>query len=109
MTPLETLASNSAEATEAAGLELSSRLRPADVVLLEGDLAAGKTTFVRGLVKGLGGNSDLVSSPTFVLLQSYDCASDDISVVHHESVTDLPCDEILCPRIRCAYELRRGA
>jgi tRNA threonylcarbamoyladenosine biosynthesis protein TsaE len=65
-------------------------------MLLEGDLAAGKTTFVRGLVDGLGGNADAVSSPTFVLLQSYDCAFGDITVVHHvdlyrlaEDVADL--------------------
>ncbi len=74
---------DSARATETAGLEFSTRLRPGDVVLLEGELAAGKTTFVRGLVDGLGGNADLVSSPTFVLLQSYDCCGDGITVLHH--------------------------
>jgi tRNA threonylcarbamoyl adenosine modification protein YjeE len=96
VTPIETAASDSAEATEAAGHNLSARLRPGDVVLLEGDLAAGKTTFVRGLVEGLGGNPDLVSSPTFVLLQSYDCDAGEITVLHHvdlyrlaENVADL--------------------
>jgi tRNA threonylcarbamoyladenosine biosynthesis protein TsaE len=96
VTAIETKASDSAEATEAAGHELSSRLRPADVVLLEGELAAGKTTFVRGLVQGLGGDGDLVSSPTFVLLQSYDCDADEVTVLHHvdlyrlaENVADL--------------------
>ena len=83
MSPVERLSSPSAGATEASGREVADRLQSGDVVLLEGDLAAGKTTFVRGLVEGLGGNADAVSSPTFVLLQSYDCASDDISVVHH--------------------------
>ena len=52
-------------------------------MLLEGDLAAGKTTFVRGLVRGLGGDPDAVSSPTFVLLQSYDCDQDRVAVLHH--------------------------
>lgn len=96
MTPLIDFVSDSAEATETAGLDLSGRLRPADVVLLEGELAAGKTTFVRGVVRGLGGNPDLVSSPTFVLLQSYDSGDDEISVIHHvdlyrlaENVADL--------------------
>lgn len=96
MISIETTASDSAEATEAAGSVFSSRLRPADVVLLEGELAAGKTTFVRGLVEGLGGNPDLVSSPTFVLLQSYDCGAGEITVLHHvdlyrlaENVADL--------------------
>jgi tRNA threonylcarbamoyladenosine biosynthesis protein TsaE len=56
---------------------------PGDVLLLEGDLAAGKTTFVRGLVHGLGGDPAAVSSPTFVLLQSYDCGSDEVDVLHH--------------------------
>ena len=52
-------------------------------MLLEGDLAAGKTTFVRGLTGGLGGEPDAVSSPSFVLLQSYDCGFRGISVLHH--------------------------
>ena len=54
-----------------------------DVLLLEGDLAAGKTTFVRGLVHGLGGEPAAVSSPTFVLVQSYDCQQDEVDVLHH--------------------------
>jgi len=83
VTAIEIITSDSARATENAGLEFSTRLRQGDVVLLEGELAAGKTTFVRGLVDGLGGNADLVSSPTFVLLQSYDCCGDGITVLHH--------------------------
>jgi tRNA threonylcarbamoyladenosine biosynthesis protein TsaE len=75
--------SRSAAETETAGRELASRLRSGDVVLLEGDLAAGKTTFVRGLVQALGGDPGAVSSPTFVLLQSYDCEAKEISVFHH--------------------------
>jgi tRNA threonylcarbamoyladenosine biosynthesis protein TsaE len=96
VTSAEGISSRSAGATEASGRDLATRLRAGDVVLLEGDLAAGKTTFVRGLVDGLGGSADAVSSPTFVLLQSYDCTSDDITVVHHvdlyrlaENVEDL--------------------
>jgi tRNA threonylcarbamoyladenosine biosynthesis protein TsaE len=79
----EAISSRSAGDTESSGREFAVRLRVGDVVLLEGDLAAGKTTFVRGLVEGLDGSADAVSSPTFVLLQSYDCASGDITVVHH--------------------------
>jgi tRNA threonylcarbamoyladenosine biosynthesis protein TsaE len=41
------------------------------VVLLRGELGAGKTTFVRGLARGLGGDPGEVASPTFVLLTSY--------------------------------------
>jgi len=41
------------------------------VVLLSGELGAGKTVFVRGLARGLGADPADVSSPTFVLLTSY--------------------------------------
>jgi len=41
------------------------------VVLLSGELGAGKTAFVRGLARGVGADPDEVSSPTFVLLTSY--------------------------------------
>ena len=46
-------------------------LRPGDCLALDGDLGAGKTQFVRGLVTGLGGIPRAVSSPTFVLLNVY--------------------------------------
>jgi tRNA threonylcarbamoyladenosine biosynthesis protein TsaE len=42
-----------------------------EVVLLRGELGAGKTTFVRGLARGVGADPDEVNSPTFVLLTSY--------------------------------------
>jgi tRNA threonylcarbamoyl adenosine modification protein YjeE len=88
--------STSAEATEAIGAVLADRLLPGDVVLLEGDLAAGKTTLTRGLVRALGGYDTQVASPTFVLLLSYDCDLNGITIVHHvdlyrlgEKVSDL--------------------
>ncbi len=83
MTLSEQSTSRSARATETAGRKLAARLRAGDVVLLEGDLAAGKTTFVRGLTMGLKGDPETVSSPSFVLLQSYDCAAGGITVLHH--------------------------
>ncbi len=83
MSTVEPISSASAEETEAAGTRLASHLRAGDVVLLEGDLAAGKTTFVRGLLRGLGGNAETVSSPSFVLLQTYDCSLNDIDSLHH--------------------------
>jgi len=58
------------ETTEA-GLGLGRQLRPGDVVLLYGDLGAGKTAFVRGLARGMGANPDEVSSPTFTIVQEY--------------------------------------
>jgi tRNA threonylcarbamoyladenosine biosynthesis protein TsaE len=57
--------------TTGAGDSLGRTLRSGDVVLLYGDLGAGKTAFVRGLARGIGANPDDVSSPTFTLVQEY--------------------------------------
>jgi tRNA threonylcarbamoyladenosine biosynthesis protein TsaE len=54
------------EATEAAGAALAARLKPGDVVLVSGDLGAGKTTFVRGALRALGATGP-ITSPTFVV------------------------------------------
>jgi tRNA threonylcarbamoyladenosine biosynthesis protein TsaE len=67
----QTLLTSSEEETTAAGERFASRLRPGDVVLLHGDLGAGKTAFVRGLATGLGAPPGDVSSPTFTLVQEY--------------------------------------
>ena len=56
--------------TERAGALLGQRLRPGDVVLLTGELGAGKTTFVRGVARGTGSSAD-VASPTFQLVRIY--------------------------------------
>ena len=66
----ETITS-SEEETSAAGERLGETLRGGDVVLLYGDLGAGKTAFVRGLARGLGADPSEVSSPTFTLIQEY--------------------------------------
>jgi tRNA threonylcarbamoyladenosine biosynthesis protein TsaE len=57
--------------TAAVGSSLAQRLVPGSVVLLDGDLGAGKTALVRGLAEGLGIDPDTVSSPTFTLVQEY--------------------------------------
>ena len=57
--------------TSVAAESFGRDLRPGDVVLLYGDLGAGKTAFVRGLARGIGANPDEVSSPTFTLIQEY--------------------------------------
>jgi len=51
--------------------ELAATLAAGDVVLLSGDLGAGKTTFVRGLAEGLGLDGGDVSSPTFTLVHEH--------------------------------------
>ena len=53
------------------GRDLAVRLPPDPVILLFGDLGAGKTVFVRGLAEGLGIDPEAVSSPTFTLIQEY--------------------------------------
>ena len=64
--------SNSVEETEAIAADLAATFAGGECIALHGDLGAGKTQFVRGLVRGLGGNTRSVSSPTFMLLNIYD-------------------------------------
>ncbi len=65
--------SNSESETETLGMEIASRMPRGSVVLLYGDLGAGKTVFSRGFAKGLGIDED-VSSPTYTIVQEYDLA-----------------------------------
>jgi tRNA threonylcarbamoyladenosine biosynthesis protein TsaE len=67
-----TRTSHSVAETECIAAELAQALRGGECIALHGDLGAGKTHFVRGLVRGLDGAERSVSSPTFVLLQVYD-------------------------------------
>lgn len=69
--PDAAIVTGSEDDTAAAGERLAGRVQPGDVVLLYGDLGAGKTAFVRGLARGLGAAADDVSSPTFTLVQEY--------------------------------------
>jgi tRNA threonylcarbamoyladenosine biosynthesis protein TsaE len=66
-----TIATARESETAAVGNELARTLRAGDVVLLYGDLGAGKTAFVKGLAEGLGVAREEVSSPTFTLVQEY--------------------------------------
>jgi tRNA threonylcarbamoyladenosine biosynthesis protein TsaE len=61
---------NSPAETERAGVLLGERLQQGDVVLLTGELGAGKTTFVRGVAQGTGSKAH-VASPTFQVLRIY--------------------------------------
>ena len=90
----------SEEETVGAGEQLGASLRPGDVVLLTGQLGAGKTAFVRGLARGVGAVADDVSSPSFTLFQEYNGGR---APLHHVDlyrlqaveVADLGLDELV--------------
>ena len=64
---------HSAEETILRGREIGQRLTPPVLILLSGDLGAGKTTLTKGLVRGLGAaEEDEVTSPTFTLVHKYE-------------------------------------
>ncbi|MBQ8537900.1 MAG: tRNA (adenosine(37)-N6)-threonylcarbamoyltransferase complex ATPase subunit type 1 TsaE [Clostridia bacterium] len=62
---------NSPEQTRSLGARLAKALRPGDVVLLLGDMGAGKSELSRGIARGLGIDGP-VPSPTFTIMQAYD-------------------------------------
>jgi len=66
--------------TSQVGESFARTLGPGDVVLLYGDLGAGKTAFVRGMARGAGANPDDVSSPTFTIVQEY--AAPSVTLYH---------------------------
>ena len=94
-----TVVTKSAEDTRELGAALSSVARAGDVVLLSGDLGAGKTTLVQGFARGLGITEPVVS-PTFILVRTY---RGRLTLVHADAyrmdnlqeVTDLDLPELL--------------
>ena len=62
--------SRSPDQTRRVGMRLGAALRAGDVICLQGDLGAGKTTFVQGVAQGWG-SIDSVSSPTFIIVNVY--------------------------------------
>ena len=88
------------EETEQAGEALARTLTRGDVVLLYGELGAGKTAFVRGMARGLGANTEDVSSPTFTIIQEYAAASAtlfhvDLYRLEPAEIEDLGLDDML--------------
>ena len=63
-----------AASTQAVAARLAAVVRPGDVILLQGDLGAGKTTFTQGMARALGVD-EAVTSPTFVLMNIYRTAA----------------------------------
>ncbi len=69
--PVEQLTTNSAEETEAVGARIAAAAEPGDVVLVSGEVGAGKTTLVRGACRALG-IEEPVTSPTFTIGRRYE-------------------------------------
>lgn len=69
-----------------AGEEFARLLRAGDLVLLSGQLGAGKTTFVQGVARGLGVR-ERVTSPTFIMVREHQCVNElGITTLHHADV-----------------------
>ena len=77
---------NSREETEAFAIGYAKTLRGGDVVLLDGDMGAGKTVFAKGVAKGLGVEEE-VTSPTYAYMNDYN------GVLYHYDCYRLSCGE----------------
>ena len=67
---MKTIETHSPEETERFAAEFAKQIQPGMILLLNGDLGAGKTAFTRGFARGLG-ITEPVSSPTFTIVQEY--------------------------------------
>jgi tRNA threonylcarbamoyladenosine biosynthesis protein TsaE len=69
---MKTFTTHSADETTELGRKLAAELKPGSVVLLRGDLGAGKTTLVKGIAEGFhAAEAEAVTSPTFTLIHEY--------------------------------------
>jgi len=69
---MKTFTTHSAEETTQLGRQLAAELKPGSIVLLRGDLGAGKTTLVKGIAEGFhAAEAEAVTSPTFTLIHEY--------------------------------------
>ncbi|AGY82232.1 tRNA (adenosine(37)-N6)-threonylcarbamoyltransferase complex ATPase subunit type 1 TsaE [Carnobacterium inhibens] len=67
---MKTLRARNEEETKTVAADLAKWLEPGDVILLEGNLGAGKTTFTKGLAEGLG-IKRVIKSPTYTIIREY--------------------------------------
>lgn len=93
------ISTSSAAATRSVAAEVARLARGGDLILLIGDLGAGKTVFAQGFATGIG-VEDRVTSPTFALVQSYDGDLimnhlDVYRIAHPSEVADLGLSELL--------------
>jgi tRNA threonylcarbamoyladenosine biosynthesis protein TsaE len=94
-----TAQTKSVDDTQALAGELAAAARPGDVILLAGDLGAGKTTFVQGFGRALG-VTEPITSPTFVIVRTYDGTFpivhvDAYRLEHLQELVDLGVGELL--------------
>ena len=97
----------SPEDTRQAGERLAKKMKKGDIVLLSGDLGAGKTVFTSGIAKGLGINCDILS-PTFNILKEYDegrfCHFDMYRIEDEEELKNLGFEEYFSSKRICVVE-----
>ncbi len=77
-----TTTTNSPQETEEFGIKLSQKLNSGNILLLSGDLGAGKTALVKGIAKGFGIKNE-ITSPTFTLMNVYDIKDKKINTLVH--------------------------
>ena len=70
--------SNSPDVTMSIGFEFSKEIKAGDIIAIEGEIGAGKTTFIKGILKGLGYKGN-VNSPTYTLINEYQA---DSKIIH---------------------------
>ena len=104
-----TIITGSEEDTILEAAKLASDLAPGAVLLLSGELGAGKTAFVRGLAKGLGLDAEEVTSPTFTLVHEYQggrlpLIHVDLYRLERAEIDDIGLDEELASRGVLAIE-----
>lgn len=80
---MRTIVTKNFEETRELGVELAAQLRGGEIITLEGELGAGKTTFMQGFAKGLGITKNILS-PTFIIMRSYAVPDDKkIKMLYH--------------------------